>query len=763
MFDKFKKWLVCAAILMIVAPVYGNVRTGSISGKLTDKYTKQPLAGADVTVVGTSMVTVSNTEGKFSFDKVPVGSYSIEFSYPGMVPQVVTDVIVKSKRSAVVEAEIQLISQASESVTVNAGYFDTVQEEPGTPVTFSNEEIRRAPGSGGDVSRIIASLPSVARVNDQVNNLAVRGGSTNENLFLVDNIPVPNINHFPLQGSAGGAMSLINVDFIRDVDFHAGGFSAIYGDRLSSVMNLSLREGSREGFNGRLSLDMSGAGLSAEGPLFSQKGSWMLSVRRSYLDLLVDMLDAGASVQYSDVQGKAVYDLSPRSKLTVLGIMGIDKSKVTREDAIELGESVYGDSRNREYVVGLDWFYMWSNNAYSNTSISHSFTKFDYDYLKTATSAAYLRNVSEEENWYLRNVNNINFSRALNMKFGFQLNRVISRYDYHTAASTDSLGNPVDEVLKNVRTGASKMAAFAEYSIKPFAGLTLNLGVRADYFTYNKRVNVSPRGSVTLRVSSRTSLSASAGIYRQNLPLLLLYRNDSNRELEDPMAHHYAVSLKHLVSPSTRLSIEGYYKEYRNFPIDPGRGTLCLLDDLFGMNLFGDGALSDSGKARSYGVEFVLQKKLKEKLYGMVSGSFFRSQYRGTDGNWRNRMFDNRYIFAVQGGYKPSRKWEFSVRWIIAGGMPYSPFDDESSRAVGSGIYDETRINALRMPAYHSLNLRFDRRFHFSGSNLTLYFSVWNAYNRKNTATYYWNEIENKPDFSYQFSILPILGIEYEF
>lgn len=774
MFDKFEKWLICAVIPVILVvgaqPINGenikadgNIRFGGITGQLTDKYTKQPLVGADVIIMGTSMVTVSDIDGKFSFDTVQVGGYSLKFSFPGMVPQVVTDIIVKSKRVTVVIAEIQLISETSESVTVTAGYFETGQEDTGNPVTFSNEEIRRAPGSGGDVSRIIASLPSVARVNDQVNNLAVRGGSTNENLFLIDNIPVPNINHFPLQGSAGGAISLINVDFIRDVDFFAGGFSAIYGDRLSSVMNLTLREGSRDGLSGQLSMDFGGAGLSAEGPLFGPHGSWMVSARRSYLDLLVEVLDAGAAVQYSDLLCKAVYDFSPNSKLTVLGIAGIDKSNVSREDAVDLGETIFGDSSNKEYTVGINWFHMWGDNAYSNTSLSHSFTRFDYDFFKTATSNRYLRNDSEDHTWHLRNVNNIFFSRVFSLKTGFELNHGISRYEYHTASSIDSLGNPVAEVRKNLRTNASKIAVFAEYSIKFLSRLTLNLGVRAGYFTYNKKVNVSPRGSLNFQVSRRTSIRASAGVFRQNLPPLLLYRNESNKTLDDPSAVQYVVSLKHLLSSSTRLSLEGYYKEYRHFAFDPARGTLCLLDDLFGFDMFGDGALADSGKARSYGIELVLQKKLKEKIYGMVSGSFFRSQYRGSDGKWRGRIFDNKYIFSLQGGYKPNRKWEFSIRWIIAGGMPYTPFDEERSRAVNSGIYDETRVNALRLPSYHSLNLRFDRRFHFSGSNLMLYVSVWNAYNRKNTANYYWNEIENKPDFSYQFSLLPILGIEFEF
>ncbi|MCP4215932.1 MAG: TonB-dependent receptor [bacterium] len=765
-----------AMIFMLIIPgvrwdlhANGNSkRTGTISGTLTDMDTRQPLQGADVILVGTKRITVSNMEGKFIFTDVPVGSYSLKFSLPGIQPRVRTDIIVKSKRTVTVNAVMPLITLESKSVTVTAGFFARTPDQPANTVSFSNEEIRRAPGAAGDVSRIISSLPSIAQVSDQVNNLVVRGGSPHENLFLVDNIPVPNINHFPFQGTAGGAVSLLNVDFIEDVEFFAGGFSAIYGDRLSSVMNLRLREGSRKDFNGQLTLDFSGAGISLEGPLPGKKegearGSWMFSLRRSYLDLLTEMMDAGAAVQYSDIQGKMVYDLSDRSKLTVLGVLGIDKSKVTREDAADLGESLFGVSRNREHTVGINWFRMWNDKVYSDTSVSHTFTRFDYDFNKTATDTLSLENVSEEESWHIRSVTHLNLNHAHKLRFGFEGKHGTSKYNYFAAAYTDALGQEVPQVYKQINEDAWKSSLFAEYTVNPFSRLSFNLGVRADYFSYTGRTSVSPRGSVTLKLSDRTSVSAAAGIFRQNLPLLLLYRNEKNKDLREPSAFQYSIGLNHLFGESVRLSIEAYHKSYRNFPVDPQRGSLCILDDLFGFSLFGDGALSDAGKARSYGVEFVLQKKLKEKFYGMVSGSWFRTQYRDLAGVWRNRVFDNQCIFALQGGYKPNRKWEFSVRWLIAGGMPYTPFDIAASERANSGIFDTSQINGKRMPAYHSLNVRLDRRFHFSGSNLTTYLSVWNAYNNKNTASYHWNEIENKPDYTYQFSLLPIIGIEYEF
>jgi hypothetical protein len=159
----------------------------------------------------------------------------------------------------------------------------------------------------------------------------------------------------------------------------------------------------------------------------------------------------------------------------------------------------------------------------------------------------------------------------------------------------------------------------------------------------------------------------------------------------------------------------------------------------------------------------MIQKKLAERLYGLVSASYFRTFYRDLAGEWRPRVYDNRFIVAVEGGYRPGRFWEFSCKWNYAGGVPYTPFDLEASEAANSGVFDLTRINGERLDPYHSLNLRADKRFHFGRSNLTLYFSVWNVYNRKNTAFIFWNTLENQPDVEYQWGLLPILGLEFEF
>ncbi len=147
---------------------------------------------------------------------------------------------------------------------------------------------------------------------------------------------------------------------------------------------------------------------------------------------------------------------------------------------------------------------------------------------------------------------------------------------------------------------------------------------------------------------------------------------------------------------------------------------------------FNHDQLTSEGRARARGVELLVQKKLARGVYGLATASYSKTEYEAGDGVWRDRVYDNRWTASLEGGYKPSNRWEFSMRWIFAGGPPYTPLDLEASAAAGRDVLDGSRINEARYPAYHSLNLRFDRRFQFQASNLVWYVSVWNDYNRKN-------------------------------
>jgi len=743
---------------------FGQIKTGRIKGVVIDSDTKTPLIGVSVMIEGSNIGAATDVNGNFAFDNVEIGSYTLSFKCIGYNPLNKTDIFVRPERITNIKAELNISSVQVDDVTVVSAYFPEVQNNNISSTNFSSEEIRRSPGSAGDVSRIMASLPSISKVNDQLNSLIVRGGTPTENGFYVDNIEIPNINHYPLQGSSGGPIGLINVDFIESVDFSAGGFSVVYGDRLSAVMDLKFREGNREEFDGQFDLNFAGLGLGLEGPLPNNKGSYLFSVRRSYLDLLVKAIGTGVAPRYSDYQGKVTYDLSPKNKLSFLNITGVDYIEIKKDDSIDQGNNFYGIYKGYEYTSGINWQYLWSKKGYSNTSISFLGTRFENNFYETSTDEIVTEQTSNEQIAQVRNVNYYRTDKAGSFEFGFDVKLYMSDYEIYVIEYTNPLGDslPAMNFFEEART--PKYGMFLNYRFQPFDNITLSPGLRADYFNYNGKTHLSPRFSASFQLSPITTVTASTGIYKQNLPLSLLAQSEHNANLNDPESYHFVLGVNHLLSENTKLSVETYYKYYREFPVDPSQPQFFVVDELVYRGFLGNYEnLTSDGIAEAYGIEAYIQKKLVEGFYGLVGGSYSKSRYKGLDDIWRDRIYDNRVLFSIEGGYKPNNSLEYSIRWIYAGGPPYTPIDINASRFINRTVLDGSRVNEARLPDYHSLNIRADKRWFFKGSNLIAYLSIWNTYNRKNISQYYWDEIAQEESFLYQWGLLPVMGLEYEF
>lgn len=771
MIKKYFLLVAAGLCLFVVSPAAPRMEnssfpSGTVKGRVIDADVKSPIPDVLVSIAGTDYVARTDAEGTFSFSNIPVGNYILQFTGRFYASRALPDVTVKPDRLTTFVIELHLSDELREeqAVTVTAAYFEG--GGPGTlgVTTFSYEEIRRAAGSAGDVSRIISGLPSVARTHDMVNTLVVRGGSPDENAFYIDNIEIPNINHYPRLGASIGSLGLLNVEFIRDVDFSSGAFSPRFGNRLSSVMDISFRDGNRDEFDLQFDLSMMGAGLVAEGPLNGGAGAWMVSARRSYVDLLIDLMGQGVPVSWSDFQGKATLDLSPGSRLTFLGVAGIDNSGTEKQDALKDGESYFGGLDTIEYATGVNWFLSWGERGYSNTSLSMNSIRYTSDAFYTVSEEMARRGESREQAFALRSVSVFRFNRAHKLEFGLELKHILNDYNTFSAATFDVTGKPVPEIHRDEGINADSIGGFIDFSWRLRSWLSLNLGIRGDHFTYNGNSHLSPRVSMGFRLSERTSLEAAAGLYYQHLPLVLLLQNPAHRDLRDPEACHFVLGLRHLLAEDTQLTLEVYDKEYRCFPLDPDQPALFVFDEMFTGGFFSEHAvLRDHGRARSRGIEFMIQKKLSDRFYGVFSAAYFRTGYRGLDGIWRNRVYDNRVILSLEGGWRPAEKLQFGMKWTYAGGIPYTPFDLEASQAVGQGVFDPLKINQERLPAYISLNLRVDKRFDFRSSNLNVYVSVWNVLNRRNPFGSTWNMIESRPDFTFGWGLLPVLGLEFEF
>lgn len=738
-------------------------QTGVLAGRVMEMGTQKPLADVRITVEATSLITLTDSAGRFRLAGVPSGAYVVRADLIGHVPAVRTDVVVRPGRVTQVALELTPSAFRVEALHVSPSYFAWSEDAPASRVGFAAEEIRRAPGSAGDVSRILYGLPAVAKVNDQSNGLAVRGGTPSENLFLVDGIAVPNINHFPAQGATSGPIGLLNVELIRDVQFQAGGFPAQHGDRLSSVMEITLRDGNPEHRAAQLSIDFTGAGAVVEGPL-GDNASGIVSVRRSYLDLLVSAIDVGATVapRFGDYTVRFSADLSPRHRVSALGLWADDRFTTDIDQALEHGMTAFGRQNLLQGTTGAAWTALWSDGWLSRTSLAHSYARFDEDYTETASRLPLFRNRSSEQSLALRHRTRVQLKGASSLAFGGDGAIVRGAFDNRYMRHVNPVGDTVAELVLDADPRGVRGGVFLTLTHAPVPSVTTSFGVRLDHATLTGNTTVSPRASLAWSVLEQTTLSLSSGLYRQSLPLLML-ASPAHRDLRDPLAVHVVSGLSHVLAPGTQVTLEAYRKEYRGLPLDPTQPAIMPLDEIVLGNAFFTVRehMVDSGRAHATGIELLLQKRLTASIYALVSGAWSRARYRGLDGEWRPRAFDNGLMLSGEGGWRVGPGWELSARWIYAGGAPYTPIDENASNALERTVLDAVRVAGARYPAYHSLNVRADRRFTLRGSGMVAYISVWNAYDRANVASYYWNTETRAIAATHQWRLLPIFGIEW--
>ncbi len=749
--------------LLLITPglLQAQEQHGSISGQVIDLHSQRPLPGVNIVLMDHERGSISDDNGRFTLDDLASGSYRLQVSMIGYETAIRPDLIVRPQRITRVKISLGESALGMENTTVSADYFSAVEEASVSAVNFSYEEIRRSPGSAQDISRLLQAMPSVNMNNDQRNDLIVRGGSPTENLTLVDGFEIPNINHFPTQGASGGPIGLLNVDLIEDANFYAGGFSSRYGDRLSSVLSIDLREGNRSEFDGEINMGMAGAGFIFEGPLGQGKGAWIASARRSYLDLIVDAIGTGAVPLYSDVQGKLSYDLGTKHKLSMLGIGGFDQIEIAPGDQDENDDRVINDAN--QYVLGMGWKWLWSQRGFSHTTLAYSQSDFAIDVEEDLSQRLLYRNDSRERGLALRSRAYYSPSKGRALSAGIEAKRFFSDFAIFAAADTNRLNQPLSELRINQDLGSNKIGLFFDWEEQLNSRFKAKAGLRYDYFAYNEKHNISPRAALSWNFDERTSLNMAFGLYYQNLPPLLLVQHADNRRLPNPRATHWILGLKRQLTPSLLLSAEVYAKDYDDLPYDPDDPYVSIVDAFADFGSPTPGRLVGGGQAQARGIELLLQKKLAQDLYGTLSYAYARSRYTDLTGVERNRNFDNRHLFSLIAGYRPNERYEFSARWSYAGGRPFTPFDEELSRQLGFGVVQANRVNRERLDAYHRLDLRFDHRQHFDHFNIVSFFTLLNTYNRANIFTYYWDESEGKTGRIEQWSFLPVGGFELEF
>jgi len=723
-----------------------------VYGTITNVLNNDPIPFANIVVEGTMIGTTSDIDGNYEILNLQAGAYNFKCSYIGFNTDIQSEIKVSSNKNLRLDFFLSENSEVLSEVKVKGNTFNKTKASPVSLRTINASEISKSPGGNRDISKVISNLPGVSSSSSFRNDIIIRGGAPSENRFFLDGIEIQTINHFSTQGSSGGPVGILNVNFIREVDLYTGAFPANRGNALSSVMELKQIEGNDEEISGSFTFGSSDAGLTLNTPI-SKKSTLLLSVRRSYLQFLFKALKLPFLPTYNDMQFKYTYKPNNKNQFNFLGIAAIDDFTLNpginegEKDSMQLAQNNYNlnnlvINNQWNYTAGGTWRHFFSNsNLFFVMSRSHlNNTALKYLDYADVTSQKILDYKSEEienktrlEYNFERNEYTINV--GANLEDATYLNNTKQNF---------TVGDSIFTGIVNADLNFLKYGAFTQIGKTYFSNkLVASFGLRIDgnSFTESKNTpNLSPRLSLAFNLNEKISLNSNIGRFYQLPTYTILGFEDDGKYLNKDASYiscdHLVVGIEYNPSSYSKITLESFYKSYANYPFS-------VLDSISLANLGGDFGvignedISSISKGNSYGVELLAQQKMSSSIYGILSVTYYRSRFEDKKGNLVASTWDNRFILNMTAGKKFKRNIELGLKYRYSGGAPYTPIDliNSSNKAIWDinqrGVLDYNLLNTKRLNGQHGLDIRVDKKWFFKSWSLNAYIDIENILNAK--------------------------------
>ena len=740
---------------------------GSLTGTVIDSESGLPLEGATVTVDKSNFFAVTDQNGFFEIVDLPTTTYNITARFIGFKIQTKFNIIVKSAGNRSLDFVLSPMPDKLDEVILNESPFKTSIETPLSTQTFSAVEIETYPGGNNDITRVIQSLPGISpSVGGFRNDIIIRGGGPNETVYYLDGIEIPNINHFSTQGSSGGPVGLVNISFIKDVTLSTSSFGAEYDNALSGVLAFNQKDANKEKLVGNFRLGSSEAGLTIEGPI-NNKSSFILSLRRSYLQFIFKAFGFSFLPDYWDYQFKLNHEIDSNNSIKLIGIGSIDKLTVNEPDKFNFEnqsviEQIPLTNQNTE-TFGLTWrrIYKSMNGFFdlsiSNNNLNNNFIRYKDNLTKSDPTYS---NISRENETKLRFISNHNFN---DLKFSFGFNLTSAKYTNNTKFNFYDIDYVTD--LNLIKYGFFVKSSKLIFNQR--LGVSFGFRFDQDNFTSDNNIfsNFSPRLSLSYSLSEDNNwkLNLSTGLYYKIPTYTALGFKDINDNFLNTnmlytKSNHYVFGIEYNTSYSSRFTIESFYKKYNNYPISV-LDNISLANKGADFEVLGNEFLLSNGKGKSYGLEFLYQQKLQNNFYGIFSYTFFFSEFSNLDNIYLPSVWDNRHLISFTGGYKLKKNWEISSKLRYTGNTPYAPVDTTSSSfSYPEIIFDYSQLGNYFLQSFTKLDFRVDKRWNFKSTSMNFYIDIENLLG---------NEIPIPPEYGLsrdekQNIIMPIDLIEVE-
>ena len=760
-----KRIIITSILFLIVTYIFAQ--SGQIKGKVTDASNNDPVPFANVLVVGTQTGAASDFDGNFIITGLQPGYINLRASFVGYQTRISSDILVDNKNIPFIEIKLEPSQNELEEVVVKVNYLKKKKEAPLSMQSIGVKEIEGNPGSNRDISRVIQSFPGVGSTPAFRNDVIIRGGGPSENRFFLDEVEIPVLNHFSTQGASGGPVGIINADFIRTVDFYSGSFPADKYNSLSGVLDFKLKEGSKDNTNFQAAIGASEAAFTMDGPI-GEKTSYIFSVRRSYLQFLFSAIGLPFLPTFNDYQVKVKTNIDNKNQISIISLGSLD--------LLTLNTTIDDPDPSQQYIlaqipVNNQWSYTiggvykhFFNNGFhaivlSRNMLNNEFYKYpDNDEIRDKVFDYKSREAENKFRYKIDYRNN-------GWKYIFSTNMEYEDYENKTSQQlflNDSLINfKYNTQFNMVKYGFSGQVTKTILESR----LLISFGLRADGNNYNSSMSnlldqLSPRLALSYSLTDQIKLNAGAGRYFQQPAYTTLGFRDNqgnlvNKDIAKYIgANHLNLGFEYRFKKPMVLSVEGFYKDYFQYPVDLITGTSLANQGAGYSSIYGASPVSFTGTGRAIGFE-VLQRINFSKFTLLAAYTYVRSEFTDINGMLAPSSWDSKHLLTITGSKQFKNNWRAGFKWRLVGGLPYTPYDLETSANIqawdanGQPYFDYSRMNTLRYESFHQLDVRVDKNFFFDQWSLMLYVDIQNLYNFKNKGQDYIVRGKN-PDGTFQ-------------
>ncbi|MBN2891017.1 MAG: TonB-dependent receptor [Bacteroidales bacterium] len=753
-------------LIYVLISVTSYSQNHTISGYVKDKQTGEILIGANIFDKNSKKGTATNSFGFYSLT-LKKDSIDLYYTYVGFQPE---NIIIYLSENTEITSEL-ISSTELEKITVSAEQQKR-QNEIGT-IKISSETFNAVPSLGGekDIFKVLQLMPGVQASDEGSSSMIVRGGSPDQNLILLDDVPLYYVNHL------GGFLSVFNPYSIKNIKLLKGGFPAQYGGRLSSVIDIRTKDGNLKKTSGEIEIGLISEKISLEGPIIKDKISYIISARKGMLDLytlaLMPLVDINQKIGYNlfDTNIKFNFIISKKSRLSLSFYSGFDNVFLNFHEKNNNYQSQY-ISRTKwgNTLTSLRWSNQYSEKLFGNITLSASNYKYlssiESEIISQDSSSSDIKTQKNKDVFYsqitdftLRTDYDYNLNNFYSIKFG--TNAIYHTFDPGVISEkTNSNTENIDTTYSSYNLNTEEIAVYIDNFFKIGNTIFLNAGLRSSFYFVEKKnyKSFEPRFSLNYKVTNRINVKTSFAKTKQYLHLLSNNGTGTPADMwlpatkQIPPQEAWQVTFGFfsvLTKNNIEFSTEAFYKELKNLvEIKEGQSLLWSTEDW-------QTKTDSEGIGKVYGVEFLLQKTTG-KFTGWIAYTLSKNTRQFTNQNLGRvypYTYDRTHDFSIVGMYKLSKKISFSANWIYMTGKAitfahgrYYVLDNYSvDGGVLTNVFEDfliyTKKNDYRMPPLHHLDISVNFEKQKKHGIRTWNLSVYNVYNRKNAYLYYYDGI----------------------